>query len=39
MRNNNLNLESICYEDFIAINLLFQELTMCEIIDFSSIFR
>ncbi len=38
IRNNNLNLESVCYEDFIAINPLFKDLTMCEIIDFLALF-
>ena len=38
IRDNNLHLESICYDDFIAINLLFKKLTMREVIDFLTVF-
>ena len=34
IRKNGLNLATVCREDFIAINPLFKELTMLEIIDF-----
>jgi len=36
--DNNLHLESICYDDFIAINPLFKRLTMREVIDFLTVF-
>lgn len=34
IRKNGLNLATVCRENFIAINPLFEELTMLEIIDF-----
>ncbi|WP_288707615.1 hypothetical protein [uncultured Alistipes sp.] len=38
IRDNDLHLESICYDDFVAINPLFQKLTMREVIDFLTVF-
>ena len=36
--DNNLHLESSCYDDFIGINPFFKRLTMREVIDFLTVF-